>query len=164
MGTTGAQLEKWCIDNGVEYWGGVHCASSLPGECRPYNLTLIINHSPCSGEGTHWVACQIRGTRAYWFDSFGQPPDSHLEDALLGPTRNFQDWLSSIGIDPGNVTYNATDLQSTGSDVCGLYACYFCKHGLPSLNPRAWRFLSPDYTKHNDLEIQKRVKIPLLPE
>ena len=51
-----------------------------------------------------------------------------------GPPR-FDRWLQNLGIT--QVYYNARDMQSVGSDVCGLYACYFLKHGLPQQNQLA---------------------------
>jgi TPR repeat protein len=56
------------------------------------------------------------------------------------------------------VRYNDQDVQSIASDVCGLYACYFCKHGLPQTNKKAWRWLSSN-VKNNDAEIRKLVYV-----
>lgn len=128
---------------------------------------FIFNHSVCASGGTHWLACRIIRTpkmkkftrHCEWFDSYGLPPDNKLEDEFMTkkgePQPDFVKWLEDH--DVKSVTYNDRDLQSVSSKVCGLYACYFAKHGLPENNP-AWNWLTTD-PEANDLEIQKRVNI-----
>jgi hypothetical protein len=102
----------------------------------------IVNHSPSfspSG-GSHWMACRVKGTTAFWFNSYGLSPHAQLEFTnLRGPSDTL--WLKRMGVE--SVEYNDHDLQSVASEVCGLYACYFAVHGLPQLkNPTPWNFLS----------------------
>lgn len=162
MGTTGAQLDKWCRKNHVVGFKGVFCADNLPTAYRPKNMCCIINHSPCasSSGGSHWVACRVQGNRAEWFDSYGMPPHSQLENDMMGsrndPHPHFDQWLQNIGVTHTN--YNSRDIQSVASEVCGLYACWFAKHGQPVDNPKAWRFLSSN-VQHNDHEIKELVKV-----
>ena len=163
MGTTGAQLDRWCRDN-VRNFGGVYCADTVPSPYRPSDIAYIINHSPCSSPtgGTHWLACRVRGSRAEWFDSYGLPPDAPLENMLMGsphdPPPHFYEWLDSMGVT--DISYNPRDIQSVYSEVCGLYACYFCKHGSPSKNNPAWAFVSTNVNA-NDNKIKDLVKIKL---
>jgi len=162
MATTGEQLSKWCLKNKVDGFKGVFCADNLPAVFRPKDMCIIINHSPCDSPsgGSHWLACRVQGDRAYWFDSYGSPPHSTLENQFMGapgdPVPQFTKWLKKSGVK--HVEYNHTDLQSIYSEVCGLYACYFCKHGLPMFNPTAWSFLTNNVDA-NDEAIKKLVKV-----
>lgn len=155
--STGLQLKKWCNDNHVKNFEGVFCADNLP--TTPKDMGLIANHSNCDDPsgGTHWVACRIVNHTAYWFDSYGMPPHNKLEIVEMGKGADFRVWLRKMEIT--NVFYNGRDLQSVGTDVCGLYACYFLKHGLPSQSPGAWSFLTPD-RQTNDKMIAHLVKLP----
>jgi hypothetical protein len=110
---------------------------------QPKDACWIVNHSPSfspSG-GSHWVACRVKGTTAFWFDSYSLPPHAQLENALMGsksdPHPYFDRWLERMGVE--TVVYNDRDLQSVASEVCGLYACYFAAHGLPQLAPTGHR-------------------------
>lgn len=154
--STGTQLRQWCSAHQVKAFEGVFCADNLPTELK--DMGLIANHSNCNSPsgGTHWVACRIVNHSAYWFDSYGMPPYSALELAEMGTGADFRVWLRSLGIT--NVYYNARDMQSVGSDVCGLYACYFLKHGLPSQSPGAWKFLTVD-RQSNDTMISQLVQL-----
>ena len=84
------------------------------------------------------MACRVKGTTAFWFNSYG-----------------VNAWVSSR-----QSTTSDHDLQSVASKVCGLYACYFVAHGLPQLNPtrRPWNFLTQD-VNHNDAIIKKKVVV-----
>lgn len=106
------------------------------------------------------MAFRIQGAKAFWFDSYGMPPDNTEENILMyapgdKPT-NFLRYFKQSGVE--NYVYNSFDLQSVGSEVCGLYACYFCKHGLPDLNPNAWSFFTKNVV-HNDGVIKKLVRV-----
>lgn len=161
--TTAQQLEEWCINNNVENFGGVFASDKVPAPFQPRNVCYIVNHSPLNSStgGTHWLACRIVGNKAYWFDSYGLPPHSPLENKFMGaphePNPDFVKWFKSMGVE--KYEWNTRDLQSVGSDVCGLYACYFCKHGLPDKNPKAWRFLSKNVLT-NDAYIKNLVIVP----
>lgn len=162
MATSGAQLTQWCKDHNVRGFLGVYCSDNLPVLINPVSSCLIVNHSPCASPsgGSHWLACRIEGHRAQWFDSFGLPPDAPLENKYMGspsdPPPQFMKWLLKSGV--RDVQYNDKDLQSLTSDVCGLYASYFCKYGLPENNKRAWSFLSANKTQ-NDAVIKQLVRV-----
>jgi len=163
MGTTGVQLARWCHQNYVVGFKGVFSSNNLPKVYQPDNMCLIVNHSPSyspSG-GSHWLACRIKKDKAYWFDSYGNPPHSTLENDLMGsktdPDPHFDRWLKSAGVK--HLQYNDQDLQSLFSEVCGLYACYFCKHGLPQNNREAWLWLSDTDVTQNDEKIKELVKV-----
>ena len=161
--TSGAQLDHWCRQNGVKAWAGTFCSDTLPPIYRPDDWCCIVNHSPCDSPsgGTHWLACRIQDTKAFWFDSFGFPPYSPLENELMGHAENpyFLPWLKASGVSIP-VTYNERDMQGVTGDECGLYAAYFCKHGMPAMNRGAWSFLSASPSA-NDKAIQSKVRIPL---
>jgi hypothetical protein len=162
MSTTGAQLNEWCRRHKVKGFLGVFCSDTLPKLWAPGDVCLIVNHSPCDSPsgGSHWLACRIQGVRAEWFDSFGQPPDSPLENSLMGsptdPPPQFRRWLDDSGVT--SVRWQDRDLQAVTSDVCGLYASYFCKHGAPKQNPKAWSWLTGDPTR-NDQHIRRLVRV-----
>jgi len=100
-------------------------------------------------------------TQAAWFDSYGQPPYSGIENQILdhndGPPR-FDAWLARCGVTDERIKYNPVDLQSIHSDVCGQYAAYFCQNGLPKQNPRAWRFITRS-VQDNDAWIRRLVQL-----
>ena len=96
----------------------------------------IVNHSPSvspSGR-SHWMACRVKGTTAFWLNSYGLP-DKLMESASLRPSDQLisTSGLKRMGVK--SVEYSDDDLQSVASEVCVLYACYFAVHGLPQLNP-----------------------------
>lgn len=165
-GTTGAQLDQWCRSHRVKGFLGVFCSNNMPEisaeQRRGDGACFVVNHSPCDSPsgGSHWLGCRVRGDVAFWFDSFGLPPDAPLENELMGapsdPPPHFAQWISEQGVT--ETRYNDRDVQSVGSDVCGEYASYFCKHGLPQQNRLAWRFLSSNLTQ-NDRTIAKLVRV-----
>lgn len=155
---------KWCENNKVRDFAGVFCSNRLPSKLHRTRWCAIINHSPCPGKtnGTHWLACRIDGAKAEWFDSFGQPPWSPLENLMMDsgdPPPHFMQWLKSVGVT--HVKYNALDLQSADSSVCGLYAAYFCRYGLPQTHPNSWRWLSARSRATSDARLTQRVLIPV---
>lgn len=161
MGTTGDQLAAWCKAHDVEAFVGVYCSNKLPVQPNPHDYCVIANHSPCPSPsgGTHWVACRVRGAHAEWFDSYGLPPNSVVEDTLMGAPGyqpDFDAWLKSMRVT--SLDYNEKDVQSVASEVCGLYACYFAKHGLPSKNKKAWSFLTRNVNA-NDAHIKTLVRV-----
>lgn len=157
--STGAELSAWCQRHDVVGFEGVFCANTLPVPFQPRDMCFLFNHSSCPSKegGTHWLACRLRGDTADWFDSYGLPPDAKIETDLMGGDPRFKEWLQACGIT--KVNYNQHDIQSIASDVCGQYACYFAKHGLPSANPKAWRFLSKSNVRDNDAEIRELVRL-----
>lgn len=161
MGTTGLELDKWCKKHNVAAFEGVFCSDTVPTPWRPRNFCAIVNHSPCDSPtgGTHWLGCRVQGRNATWFDSYGAGPHSWLENKYMGPRDphpHFDDWLKAMGVT--HVEHHDTDIQSLTSHVCGQYACWYAKYGLPSKNKRAWRWLSSNI-KHNDAEIKNLVRV-----
>lgn len=157
--TSTQQLDEWCESHKVPGFAGVFSANTLPVVHRPDDFCCIVNHSPDDSPtgGTHWLACRIRGDVAWWFDSFGLDIDSPIEDVVMGggvdPPTHFKAWLKRCGV--RKVTVNHEDLQSVGSEVCGLYACFFCAHGEPP-----WPGFSPKHQDANDALIQRLVVVP----
>lgn len=167
--SSGHQIAAWAAAHKVVGFVGVFCADQLPTE-RPrpgQRIALVINHSRCGwGDGTHWLAAVLwddarrGGMCCDWFDSYGVGPDAKVEEAVMTPRMpppNFSAWLRGMGVSPARLTWNTRDLQSVASDVCGNYACYFLKHGLPQFNPAAWSWLSSSVTR-NDQEIARLVR------
>jgi len=160
--TTGNQLSDWCIKHNVVGFSGVYCADNLPDVYRPQNLCFIMNHSPCDSPsgGSHWLACRIKGSHVSYFDSYGSPPHSPLENQFMGspgdPVPQFDKYFKKIGA--VKVEYSKVDMQSIYSDVCGLYACWFCLNGLPKQNPSAWAFLTTDVDQNDEI-IKKLVQV-----
>jgi hypothetical protein len=161
--TTASQLDTWCKKNQVKNFGGVFASDDVPTPYQPENVCYIVNHSGSKSKtgGTHWLACRIMGDKAYWFDSFGLPPHSPLENKFMGapdePDPDFMKWFKAMGVK--NFEWNSRDIQSLASDVCGLYACYFCKHGLPQHDKDdAWRFLTKN-VRRNDALIRELVRV-----
>lgn len=66
---------------------------------------MVINESPASSIGTHWVAVYGKtNEEVYYFDSFGEPPNEYLKDFLTNFTY---------------IHYNNRKLQNVLSDNCG---------------------------------------------
>jgi hypothetical protein len=146
--TSTNQLERWCQDNKVQHFQGVFASNELPKEL-PYEARLIVNYSPSTSAGTHWLAFIKRGETGYWFDSMGQIPDSELEQILLRSDPHFHKWLYE---QVSHVHYNHVQEEALRGDTCGQYACWFVKHGPVNGNP-AWSWLSGNLA-YNDEMIQ----------
>jgi hypothetical protein len=69
-----------------------------------YNGFYIVNLDRVGGSGTHWTCLYYDGKINYYFDSFGQPPNIHIEK-ILGPI----------------FIYNKEQIQNIKSDACGYY-------------------------------------------
>jgi len=99
-----------------------------------------------------------QGSTLFYFDSYGLPPDNGLEKRFINVhPPPFHEWFEAIGVE--RVEYNATDLQSINTDVCGQYSCYAALHGLPASNRGAWSWVSSD-TRLNDRIIARLVTMP----
>ena len=119
MGTTNTLLEKWCKFHNVVGLQGVFSSNNVTAPYQPKDACWIVNHSPSfspsASGGSHWVACRVKGTTAFWFDSYGLPPHAQLENALMGSKSDpahphFDRWLERMGVE--TVVYNDRDLQS----------------------------------------------------
>ena len=102
------------------------------------------------------MALAVIDGKAQWFDSYGMKPDA--SDLILNDKTNFTTYLKRYS---DKIDYNKIDYQQMESDVCGLYACYFCLYGLPENNIKAWNWAS-DNKKQNDAQIERLVPVPLI--
>jgi hypothetical protein len=135
-GTTGAQLIQFLNRRGAKGFQGVVAADQLPDPASlPRDSSLIVNYSRHDQPGTHWVAI-VNLNHPHlppgFFGSFGLGPDQ--ADPLLNRNTDFQAWMrkasKAAGYD-GHFLVNRIDFQSTGSDLCGWYACFAVLHGMP---------------------------------
>ena len=140
------QLERLCA--GVPGFLGVFASNMLPATVRPRSggSSLIVNYSPESSGGTHWVAMgrlqDTTGAPAEYFDSFGEPPDG--DDTVLAVRNKFREYL--LANSRGAVMWNPFDLQGVKSNVCGQYAGFYIHAGcLPRLEAggEPYRFRQP---------------------
>jgi len=162
--STGVQLDRWCRRHGVVGYRGAFCADGMPTPWRPRDQCFIINHSRCGfGDGTHWLACRLKtdhtGCVAKWWDSYGEPPKAQEEQMVMTPRMkppDFAAWFEACGVD--RVEYWPTNVQSVASEVCGLYAAWFCKNGYPEPGNKAWSWLGTNYSA-NDAQIARLVKL-----
>lgn len=152
--TTNLQLDTYMKKQKKTYapFIGVFPSDQLPATNKS-NFSLITNYDPSFKQGSHWVALAVRDGKAYWFDSYGMKPDA--DDLILSDDTNYTAYLKKYSHD---IIYNHIDLQSLGTEVCGLYACYFCIHGLPAKNKEAWKMFTKN-TEMNDKRIQKLVSV-----
>jgi hypothetical protein len=145
--TTNFQLEHYLRNE--KAFLGVFASNKLPKNV-PSGSSLIVNYSKAGERGSHWVA--MRGLNTHnteYFDSYGFDPDD--EDMLLGETTNFKDYLKKHSI--GRYTTNKINFQSLNSDVCGEYASWFIKYGIPEINNNGTISINPkwrDFIKNNN--------------
>jgi len=78
---------------GLKNFRGLFLRDTLP-EKPKRNECAIINLDDTSGNGTHWVVWFKRGNDKFYFDSFGLPPPTELNNFLNGdvfyPTEQIQ--------------------------------------------------------------------------
>ena len=75
-----------------------------------YNGFYVINLDKVGNGGTHWTCLYYDGKINYYFDSFGMPPPTHIEQ-LLKPV----------------FIYNKEQIQDVKSDACGYYCIAWLK-------------------------------------
>jgi len=90
---------------GVKNFRGVFLRDTLPKKPKR-NECAIMNLDDTSGDGTHWVAWFKRGDKKGYFDSFGLPPQTELNDYL------------------GDVFYSTEQIQPRQEVFCG-HLCRF---------------------------------------
>lgn len=161
--TTNIQLEHYLRNE--KGFVGVYASDKLPNNPLP-NSSLIANYSKAGERGSHWVG--MRGLNSInnpeYFDSYGFDPDD--EDLLLGETTQFKDYLKQNS-KTGKYTTNKLNFQSLESDVCGEYASYFIKNGMPEqfsnnkviINVKWKDFIKNNNSYLNDKMIKKIVGI-----
>ena len=65
------------IINGTNFLGVLACDQLTSHKCTAFPAMLIVNTHPSNMPGEHWLAMYItKQKRGYFFDSFGNPPDS----------------------------------------------------------------------------------------
>ena len=70
---------------------------------------FVWNDSP---DGTHWVACYIKKSKAYVFNPLGLPPDEPV-------------WQYLVNKQGCDVVYNSNQIQSDTSETCGHWSMWF---------------------------------------
>ena len=160
--TTNFQLNNYLRnENGFL---GCFPSNKLPKN-PPSGSSLIVNYSKAGERGSHWVAMRNLNTfDVQYYDSYGFDPDD--EDLLLGETTNFKEYLKTNSQN-GKYTVNKLNFQSLTSDVCGEYAAYFVKYGMPeinnngrvTINPKWKEFIKQNNSILNDRLIKKIVGI-----
>lgn len=124
---------------------GVFACDNLPTHFTLPAL-FIVNLSPKSEPGTHWVSIVIdREKKSYYFDSFGLKPQNVF----------IQAFLDRHSIENG---YNKLQLQHITSNKCGKYCCVFA---LSVLNHKSVYYLMKKFSKNlyiNDIFIESMFK------
>lgn len=130
---------------------GVFTPSTLTID--PRGGKLIVNYS--EAPGTHWVAMDFTrpdGVGVY-YDSYGLKPDQ--ADGILDTRTGFRRFMEKYSTG-GKYVYNSMDLQDLDTAVCGDYAVYFLKHGLPARNNSAWAPILRQHTAYErDVMVRK---------
>jgi hypothetical protein len=144
--TTADQLEGWArqnIDDGrrAEFVGvymsdQLADASAALRKSSAHTRSLIFNYDPAGKPGSHWVGVRITPSKLEWFDSYGQRPDA--DDGVLRDRTGFRAWCEKNS-PRGYFLWNSLDFQALDSAVCGQYALFFCKNGLPDASNPAWK-------------------------
>ena len=95
---------------------GVYPSDLLP---RIVNTTgtVIVNADPYTKGGSHWLAIHFepRLSCAYYFDSYGRPPNDQNKLSFI--RRNAAIW-----------GYNSIPLQGPFTVVCGQYCCLYARY------------------------------------
>lgn len=89
----------------------------FPCDLLPKKFSLpaifVINLSPHSEPGSHWIAIYITSMRhAFYFDSFGFPVNNQYISLFLKKHAN-------------KINYNVKQLQHITSNKCGHFCCAF---------------------------------------
>jgi hypothetical protein len=108
-------VQNICSLKKVKSFLGVYPSDLLPHSIHQQTGTVRLNTDLHTQTGTHWLAIhfQPKSSRAFFFDSYVQPPPSDL-NILSYLKRNCTVW-----------DYNTTPLQGPKSVVCGYYCCLF---------------------------------------
>lgn len=107
-------LERMCheLKLRVQFIGSMW---NLPKKMKNGNY-IILMHNPESSSG-HWVSLRLDTGKAYFSDSYGQPPACRIVDSI------------------GNrkIYYNNKQIQAMNHGHCGLYAIWWLMHGADGL-------------------------------
>ena len=110
-------LDKICRDSKVsgKYFKGVFAINEIPRRLKPPSC-FIVNTDPKGEPGTHWICCYDTINTVNIFDSLGSnvEKNTYFNDYLFTTTRA--------------VYKNECRIQSTKSDICGIYSLVFIYH------------------------------------
>ena len=123
---------------------GVYAADRLPHRIDRDTPYGVISNTETFGQGgQHWVAMVVEGEQGEFFDSFGRSPEQ------FG-----QFFVQFLRERCASVWFNARELQSRESTVCGHYCLYYLAHRLSGggVDVR----LSPDKS-YNDYVVEQYV-------
>lgn len=99
----------------VPNYRGCFMSDELKGLKPKETENMIINYDKNDGEGTHWV-CLIKSKNLpynFFFDSFGSPPSTEIEEYMLSSKKP--------------IVYNSSQIQDISSDSCGWYCMQVIK-------------------------------------
>lgn len=120
---------------------GVFACDQLPANFSLPAL-FIVNLSPRSQPGTHWVSIYIDGWgTAVYFDSFGMPP------------RNIH-ILRFLKLHSKESKYNKKQVQHLSSIKCGRFACVFAVSMLRNIDLKPFFARFSKNLKINDIVIE----------
>ena len=139
-----------CALKDVKSFLGVFPSDLLPHSIQQQQTcTVILNTDPHTERGSHWLAIRFepRSSSAYYFDSFGRPPQVTTIQDFLRRNCTVQE-------------YNAIQLQGPTTTLCGQYCCLFVlrmddgyspKSLSRGSNPAPLTPGSPDYSNSNSV-------------
>lgn len=120
---------------------GVFACDRLP-DAIVLPAVLIINLSPSTQPGSHWVSLHIDSKgHAFYFDSFGMPPAN-------------LDILRFIRLHSKSLIFSKKQLQHLSSIKCGRFACVFAISALRGNNFKHVLDKFSDNLKVNDIVIE----------
>ena len=96
---------------------GAHAYNELPPR-KAGDHSFIINTSPSSEPGDHWLVLVIKNGVFYFIDSYGRGVD----DFTFSP--DFRQFIKKY-IGSEKIIHNDRWVQSLTSNVCGDYCIYF---------------------------------------
>ena len=102
----------------IKYFRGVYMRDSLPKTIRT-NECGIVNLEPESENGSHWCCYYKKGSKKYYFDSYG-----------LDPTNEMLKYLKQNN-PKSEVIMNTYEIQKFGTVICGqisLYVLFMLSH------------------------------------
>jgi hypothetical protein len=112
---------------------GVKAINQIPKKF-PLKKFIILNLSPSTHPGTHWVVLlRPHGKELELFNSLGF---ENLEE--FKPYLNFTF--------KAELTYNNTPVQLPSSSTCGLFCIYFAAHRLFNLDESFEEFLEENFS------------------
>jgi hypothetical protein len=127
----------------AKHWKGVKAIDKIPRNL-PVRHFLIVNLSPSSHPGTHWIVLFRSHSRSLeLFNSLGFSTTNEIKPYLK---FDFNTELS----------YNHTPVQTSTSSSCGLYCIYFAIHRLLDLDLPFEEFLEEIFST-NKMENESKV-------